>query len=221
MIELIFYALLAGVILYRLRLVLGRKDFSEPVTKRQKIEIPGIIEAKEKTEIQEINQLQERKAIPEEDIVFAAASVNGTFEQIKKYDRNFSGRMFAEGAKYAFEMILEAFSKGDKETLKTLLDDEVYAGFARTIDERSKANTYETKLVAIDKFDVLEASIDGSVAKVKVKYVSEQIDFTKDSEGRIIEGSPSDINVVTDIWVFEKNIKSLDPNWKLIETDRE
>lgn len=222
MIELIFYALLAGFVLYRLRLVLGRKDFSEPVTKQRKIDIPGILkDAKEKAEAKEAGLLPEMKTPVETDITFADQNINNIFAEIKKYDRGFSAKMFLEGAKAAFDMIIEAFAKGDKETLKSLLDDDVFSSFSKTIDERTSGFIYETKIVAIEKAEIISASLAANIAQIKIKFVSEQIDFVKDLEGRIVEGNPSDINVVNDIWVFERNIKSSDPNWKLSETDRE
>lgn len=60
--------------------------------------------------------------------------------------------------------------------------------------------------------------MQGNTAFVTVKIVSEQVNVTRDSEGRIIEGDPSDVVRLTDIWTFARNTRSRDPNWALVAT---
>ena len=51
-----------------------------------------------------------------------------------------------------------------------------------------------------------------------VRFVSEQINFIKDKADEIIEGSKSQIESVTDIWTFERDLKSTKPNWVVVGT---
>ena len=39
-----------------------------------------------------------------------------------------------------------------------------------------------------------------------VKFVSEVISVKKDKDGKVIEGNPNKIKLVTDYWKFTKNI---------------
>ena len=66
--------------------------------------------------------------------------------------------------------------------------------------------------------DVIEAEIDDRQAAVTVKFVSEQVNVTCDTEGRVIVGDPNQVTDVTDIWTFARSVRSRTPNWKLIET---
>ena len=71
----------------------------------------------------------------------------------------------------------------------------------------------ETKILDIDQKDTLY--------KVKTKFVSEIINCLKKDNGEIIEGDPGNIKLVTDVWIFEKDLKSNDPTWYLTELSSE
>ena len=93
--------------------------------------------------------------------------------QIKLADDGFDERQFLQGAKSAFAMIVEAFAKGDVDGLRPLLSRELYGGFASAIEAREKAGEIqETTIVTIRSADVVEASLENSVAKVTVEFVT-------------------------------------------------
>ncbi|MBP5858170.1 Tim44 domain-containing protein [Marivibrio halodurans] len=139
--------------------------------------------------------------------------------QIKVADPDFDPDGFLDGARQAFEMIVQAFAEGEGKTLKQLLSKEVYENFAGAIREREKAGQrMEDTLYGIDSAEIVEAGMQGSTASVTVEFVSQQINVTYDSEGRVIAGDPSEVVTVTDIWTFQRNVKSRDPNWELAET---
>ncbi len=52
-----------------------------------------------------------------------------------------------------------------------------------------------------------------------MKFVSEIITALTDAEGKVIEGDPNRLTTVTDIWTFERDVTSRDPNWKLAATE--
>ena len=64
----------------------------------------------------------------------------------------------------------------------------------------------------------MEAGLRGRDAAVTVKFVSEQVNATRDADGQVVEGDPNKVEVVTDIWTFTRNTRSRDPNWFLAET---
>jgi predicted lipid-binding transport protein (Tim44 family) len=51
--------------------------------------------------------------------------------------------------------------------------------------------------------------------------VSEIINCLKNDKGETIDGDPEKIKLVTDVWVFEKDLKSSDPTWYLTELSSE
>jgi predicted lipid-binding transport protein (Tim44 family) len=140
--------------------------------------------------------------------------------QIANADRNFNTKMFVDGAKMAYEMIVEAFAKGDKTALKPLLSREVMEGFASDIDERArKGLRLDTKFVGIDNAEVSAADLQGRRASITMRFVSQMITATLDKDDAVVDGDAKEIREVIDIWTFERDVNSRDPNWKLVATD--
>jgi len=139
--------------------------------------------------------------------------------QIRAADPSFDTNAFLAGARAAFEMIVADYAAGDAATLRPLLSDEVFERFNAAIQARNQAKeTLETTLVGILSADIVEAELQGKTAFVTVKFVSEQVNVTRDAEGKVIEGDPHTVTKVTDIWTFSRNIRSRDPNWTLVAT---
>jgi predicted lipid-binding transport protein (Tim44 family) len=116
-------------------------------------------------------------------------------------------------------MIIDAFAAGDAATLRPLLNNEVFDNFSNAIRARQQANeTLRTTLVGITTAEILEAELQGRMAVVTVKFVSDQINVTHDSAGKVVEGDPAAVTSVTDIWTFSRNTRSRDVNWTLIAT---
>jgi predicted lipid-binding transport protein (Tim44 family) len=148
----------------------------------------------------------------------AGEGVDG-LTQIQLADHEFDPASFEEGARVAFEMILMNFAEGNAKELRPLLADEVFKDFDGAIRERAERNeTLETTLVGITGADIIEAEMQAKTAFITVKFVSEQVNVTKDSEGRIVDGDPNEVVTVTDIWTFARNTRSRDPNWTLVAT---
>lgn len=138
---------------------------------------------------------------------------------IKAVDPGFNVREFLNGAKMAFEMIVEAYQNGDKAMLRDLLSREIYADFEAAIDERRSADTYqESTLVAVESADITRARLNGKMAEVTVTFVSEQITVERDKDGNIVAGDPSVSELVTDEWTFSREARSQNPNWTLTGT---
>ena len=73
-------------------------------------------------------------------------------------------------------------------------------------------------LVGVTSIDILEADLQGRLAILTVKFVSEQVNVTRDGEGNVVEGDPALVTTVTDIWSFARNVRARDPNWTLVAT---
>lgn len=142
-----------------------------------------------------------------------------SLEELAGADPSFTPRSFVEGAKLAYEMVVESFAKGDKPTLKNLLSKEVFEGFARAIDEReAEGKRVESRFVGVDKAVIQQAVLDGSKASITMQFVSELITATYSSAGDVVDGDPKQIREVTDVWTFERDVTSRNPNWKLVAT---
>jgi predicted lipid-binding transport protein (Tim44 family) len=135
-------------------------------------------------------------------------------------DSSFDLVQFIDGAKSAYRMILEAFWKGDTETLEFLVEDDVREGFAQAISERQAAgHVLDNRLIAIERAMIADASLDGRFARISVRFDADIAAVTRDQEGNVVAGSLDDAVETHDIWTFARNLRSDDPNWKLVETD--
>ena len=141
-------------------------------------------------------------------------------EAIAAADGSFTVPYFLDGARAAYEMIVAAFAEGNKAELKPLLASDVYSGFSDAIDGRAKlGETMESKMVAINRAEIEGVEINGKRASITVRFVSEFISVRKNRAGEVLEGDPKKIREITDIWTFERDLRSRDPNWRLAATE--
>lgn len=137
-------------------------------------------------------------------------------EAIAAADTNFSPAYFMDGAKAAYSMILEAFAAGDKEQLESLLTPDVYSAYAEAIESREADGlTQVTDLGRLRKAMIKEATLDGKMARIEVLYESELTSALMDKEGNVVQGDPDILSSVSEVWTFERNVKSSDMNWRL------
>jgi len=137
-------------------------------------------------------------------------------------DPTFDVARFLEGAKAAYGMVLEAFWKGDTDTLRRFVDAHVFETFAAAIDERKTHGlVLDNRLVAIEQAIVVQAQLERQVAILAVRFEADIAAVTRNAEGEVVAGSLSDAVQTRDVWTFRRDIGSSDPNWLLIETDEE
>lgn len=140
---------------------------------------------------------------------------------IAEVDPNFTPKIFLEGAKSAYEMIVTAFAQGDRKTLKNLLDKEVYDGFETVIAEReAQGHKVEFTFVGLPSIDIAEATHEKRVANVAIRFKAEIVSATLDADDALVEGDREQIVTISDEWTFARSTKSKDPNWKLVATDQ-
>lgn len=195
-IELIVLAAIAVFVISRLYAVLGTKTGHEPTPRRLK-------EAPVRTaEREEEPQTEEER--PRVRPAFTGPAAGG-LEAIAAIDATFSPDDFTKGARKAYEMIVAAYADGDKDTLRTLVDDDVMEAYTAAIAEREKAGTEPMRLVRLRQARIVEASVDAtSMGRVSVSFESEL------SDGETMRPAK-------EIWTFKRPLRSQDPNWLLDE----
>lgn len=148
-----------------------------------------------------------------------AGAIEPGIRAIRRADPSFDAKSFAGGAASAFEMIVGAFAQGDVDTLRPLLANDVYSDFAGAIENREKQNhSLETTLIGIETSEIIEAELQGRTAFVTIKFVSDQVNVTRDADGETVDGDPNHVTKIIDIWTFARNTSSRDPNWALVAT---
>ena len=137
-------------------------------------------------------------------------------------DNSFDVARFLEGAQSAYRMILEAFWRGDLESVRPFVDPEVYGTFAQAVAEREAVgHRLDNRLVAIEQSVIAAASLERSVAAIAVRFEADIAAVTRNEAGDVIAGSLSDAVQTRDKWTFRRDLAARDPNWILVETDEE
>jgi predicted lipid-binding transport protein (Tim44 family) len=204
--DILIYAAIAVVIFFWLFSILGRRTGNE----KQR---PTIFDLEPEIKSADVISLPLNS-----DQVDGEDAQNG-IRDIQQADGNFNPQNFIMGAKYAFEKILLSFSKGNESELQPLLSADMYKAFKSVIDQRKAAGqTKETTLDTIKEVKIIEANLDNDKAVVTVRFISEQINVTYDSDRNVVEGDPDHYLQMTDIWTFERDIHSSNPNWQLVGT---
>ncbi|SBV34470.1 Import inner membrane translocase, subunit Tim44 [uncultured Sphingopyxis sp.] len=152
-------------------------------------------------------------------LVYEPAAEAG-LRQLLATDRNFDAGRFMEGAEAAYRMILEAYWKGDRDTLRDLCDDDSYEAFVEAIAAReARGETLDNRLIGIDSAKITAVEMSRGEARVTVRYHADISAVTRDAEGKLIAGSMSDAAQADDLWTFRRQIGSNDPNWVLDEAE--
>ena len=181
-IDILILAIIAGIVLLRLRSVLGRRTGHEKTDKTSyNYETP--------------QTSQEEKVIP----------IEPKSSSSKREDGWFDNDDFLRGAANAYETIVTNFENGNKDALKSLLSDDVLNSFSSVIDERNRKNeTVEFNFIGIEKSEIVHKDLKKNPMEVTVRFISEMITCIKNSKDEVISGSLNQVQKITDVWTFEK-----------------
>lgn len=137
-------------------------------------------------------------------------------EDIRAADGVFDPDEFLEGARQAYAMVGEAFARGDRDTLKSLLSDTVFTKWNEAIDAREEAgNTQLFELSRLSSAEIDEAGLRDGLASVTVRFAADLSTAVRNRDGEVIDGDPARIQRVDEIWTFQRNVASSNPNWLL------
>jgi predicted lipid-binding transport protein (Tim44 family) len=188
-IDIVLLAIVVGIIILRLRNVLGKGAEDSAVRAKKAMVFDAQFEDANSSAVQENINLRE-----------------------------FKEETFLKGAQAAYEMIVNAFAAADKKTLKDLTSPEVYKSFVGVLDERkNKKYVNQFTFIGIKKAKIENIDKKDTFYTVKTRFVSEIISCIKDANNNVIEGSSEEIQTVNDVWSFSRDLNSDDPTWHLTE----
>lgn len=194
--ELIIFAVLAAVVLYQLYSVLGRRVGRQP-------------EDNAAAQVQ-ASTLEAVAVEPQGDGV----ALTG-LAALRSRDPSFDVASFLHGSKQAFEMVVRSFAAGDRDTLRNLLSPKVMEGFDAAITAREAEGRTETvEFLHAPRADLEKVDVVGDAARAVVRFLAEFRSRTKGPEGEGVDDRRT-----AELWTFERNLKSRDPNWTLVHVD--
>ena len=226
-ITIVFFCL-AVFVVWRLRSVLGQRTGNErppheratperdkmaDVSDNKVVQLPGVANGE---------SASDKPADPDrwKGIAEEGSPVACGLDAIVAAEPTFDVKIFREGAKAAYEMIVTAFAQGDRKTLKGLLSRDVFEGFEQAISAREqKGEVVNTTFVSVNKADILNVDLQKNVAQITVRFASKLITATYDVDGKIIDGAADAVVDVGDTWTFSRTLRGRDPNWLLIATE--
>ena len=189
-IEIVVLAFIAGFVLFRLYATLGRRTGAErPVDPR-----PQPVQGALPQGLAPVTQLPQ---------AFAGNPASEGVIAIVRADPSFDIAHFMSGAKGAYELIVGAFAKGDRDALRNLLTPRVFESYVAAIAAREAKGEQGPELVRLKSADLAGAELAGDTARVTVKFESE-----------LAEGAHG-VRDAHERWTFERLIRSTDPNWRL------
>ena len=206
--DLLFLAAIAGYLIYRLYSVLGQ---------RRGVESPQNNQGKQNNVIP-LRSSQPQPA-SQARIYEPDEKTNKALLKLASVDSSFNLQAFLEGAQGAFKMIIEAFNNGDSKTLKPLVNPTIYGRFSAVMGDLKKTDKVnESNLLRLQSLKITDVAVRGTKAKITLKFISDQIQAIRDAKGKVVQGDPDQIEVITDLWTFSKDTTSTDPNWQLVAT---
>lgn len=194
-VTLIILAVIAGAVLYQLYAVLGRKVGRQPED--------AALEAAA------TNRSQAPAQADEPGVVLTGLAA------LRAREPSFDLPKFLAGARSAYEMIVIAFAERDRETLQTLLSPKVMKAFEGAMVEReAKGETETVEFLHAPRGDLEDVTVDGDIAKIRVRFLAEHRSRTKTDEGEAVDDRRT-----AEVWTFERNLTNRDPNWILVRVD--
>jgi len=200
LLELIIFAGLAAIVLYQLYSVLGRRVGRQP-EEQPAPEAAGPM----------VRPADRPLETPDEGVSL------GGLAAVRARDPAFDPGRFLAGAKSAYEMIVKGFAAGDRPALQRLLSPPVMASFDSAIAAReAEGRTESVEFLHPPRADLEKAELagGGDLARLTVRFLAEFRNRSKGPEGEAVEDRRT-----AELWTFERNLKSRDPNWMLIHVD--
>lgn len=151
------------------------------------------------------------QADPEDEIGLGA---------IARAEPTFSPARFIDGAKTAYSMILEAFASGDRDTLRDLLTEDVYAVYDAAITDREAQDlTQVTDLGRLRACQIKSARVEDATAYIRVLYEADIASALRDVDGNLVDGDPDTLASISEYWTYERPVGTNDPAWRLSDVE--
>lgn len=187
--QILILAFVAFLVLFRLYTTLGKRtgaERPEPRPQPAQGELP-----------------REEARTPLAPLAGSSGPAGDGLMEIVRADPQFDVGQFIIGARGAYELIIGAFAKGDRDTLRPLLTPRVFDTYSSAIEQREASGGAGPEIVRLKNAEIVDASLQGNVARVAVRF-----------EAELAEGATG-VRDAREKWTFERDIRSSDPNWRL------
>jgi len=204
LIEILFFASIAAFFLFRLFQVLGKRSEEDMKPRPQPVQ----------------ESAEPPVAPPVPQPALEGQALEGV-AAIQRRDPQFDPHGFLDGAKTAYTMIVDAFADGNKEQPGDLLAPRKPEKWASLVDQRAEAgNRQISDIVRLVRAEIVSAGVEDKEARVGVHFEVDLASGMTDADGKVIQGDPSRVSRVNEVWTFVRQIRDPNPNW-LLESVRQ
>ena len=235
MIDIIIFAVIAGLLFWKLKNILGKEDENQrvkPIAKFKMKDVSpaeaspndggvfnlGFLEGKKESK-------EQKKNLSEEQIKVNLALIKPEFEEVYKNLSIsmpfgvFDVKQFLDGVETLLIELINAQNTKDVSVLVPYISNEFFNNFTAFLKESAVKNPNQiVKLIKIDEMEIIGFESKSDVFFIKVKVLSEQIRYSKEGEV-ITAGSMSVPSKFIDVLTISRNIKVQGGNWILTNID--
>lgn len=203
--EIVFFAVVACLVLVRLYQVLGQNRGAPPPIVKDNYVGPnmnsGLVKPiiDEKPEEAFVPKIESQITALENEYGIMAPKI----AELISAEPNFNPKVFEEVSGRAYEAIVTAYSTGDTKTLESLLTPNVFVAYQNIIAERAKNNGKKIDIVRLADPKIKDVEFINGNAQIDISFAA-----------TLVEEGQKPINT-QEIWTFERKIPSKDPIWKL------
>ncbi|CAN8271020.1 unnamed protein product [Cochlearia groenlandica] len=186
---------------------------SEPVVNKSQEIAEDVREIWETSDNPIVHKIQDMN-----ESIFQETGSAATYKEIRRRDPSFSLPDFAAEVHEAIRPVLNAYSKGDAESLKKYCSKEL---IERCTAEQAafKRNGFffDNKLLHISEVEIHETKMMGTSPTIVVRFQVQQIYCVRDKDGKIKEGSQDTIQTVYYMWAMQQveEDEAMHPVWRL------
>ena len=205
--DILIFAAIAIVLLFRLRAVLGRRT-GEEQERANPFDRPNVVSLRRGLADQPAATGFTPAPVIEHDPT-APMSLDARLARVHAVDSSFDEKHFLAGGRSAFQMIVQAFAAGDLATLRPLLNSQLYGEFGRAVSERrERGELGSVRFEGPIDAEIVDARASAREIQIQIRFASRQLH----------DGETEAHDETIDLWTFARDPGSRDPNWQLVET---
>ncbi|GJD05802.1 Mitochondrial import inner membrane translocase subunit TIM44-2 [Galdieria sulphuraria] len=142
------------------------------------------------------------------DRLFGETEMGQVIREIRQVDPQFTLSEFVRQIeRETAPRILNAYLRGDRETLKELCTEDAYRALSASIREREAAGlVMDTNILDISQVEVMTGKFLQGFPVMIVTFAAQQINCIRNLSNKVIEGSEDDIRAVHYIWAMVRDI---------------
>ncbi len=162
----------------------------------------------------------EKRGVPTAPAAEAATPLAETLKRITRAGGGDEVSALLEGAKLAYETIIQAFAYGDLTEHAHLLTEAVRRDFLDAIAERhARGESHTLIFIGFSTAEIVAAGLDRGQAWMDVHFVADIVSVTRNKDGKATAGDPARVVQSDEVWTFEGDLRGPDPDWRLAATE--